>query len=278
MKINRMFRWVAPHLCSMVFPFLLPGAVAQTTVTNLNQSTPQYLHPAEIGSEYNRMYRALGTRLPTPGAERLVITGAFSYPSKWSGVANVQIATDISGQLAISGNYAGSAFSIVFDGQSLSVGGGSPGPTDQTLVDTLTNDTVEHFLFGQKSGNATRQLAAQARIDSTTVPPGTPAFCDVYQVLDRSTATWWSAGQFKVYCFDSATHLLRSVSYQSTAASGVKTQVQTYFSNWQSAGGTANSMPWSIQRYENGSLALSLTVQAASLTATANDGLFTVKN
>jgi hypothetical protein len=239
------------------------------------------LHPAQIGTEYTRIFRALGTRLETQGKERLVVTGVISQSAKWAGATNVQVVTDTSGQLRVDASSGVSASSVVFNGQNLSVSAGAPGQADQTLADTLSGDTVEHFLFGQKSGNATRLLAVNARVISKTVgtlPTGPPVFCDLYQVSDRSTTKWSSASQLKVYCFDSATHLLRSVSYQKTGASGGNTQVQTYFSDWRSIESPPKLVPWKIERYEDGSLVLSLSVQSAVLAATASDALFNIKN
>lgn len=261
-------------VCMTMWP---PAAFAQLSVGTVSTTgTMQYVHPGQISPEYAQIFRVLGTRLQTPGKERLVVTGALTQPAKVASATNVQVVSDISGQLHVAWNTGGSVSSVAFNGQSLSDSGGSANQADQALADTLAGDTVEHFLLGQKSGYATRVLAWHARVASS--PVSSPAYCDVYQVVDLGTATAQSAGQVKTYCFDSTTHLLSSVAYQTTTATGATTQVQTRFSNWQTIDSPPQSVPWKIERYENGSLVLSLTVQGASLAATANDGLFAIKN
>jgi hypothetical protein len=71
----------------------------------------------------------------------------------------------------------------------------------------------------------------------------------------------------KTYCFDSTTHLTRSVAYR---VAGVA--VETRFANWLTVGDQV--FPGAITRIENNVPVFTLTIQSVAVSPKVSDGAF----
>jgi hypothetical protein len=254
---------------SILWPLLF-GLAAVPHAAAQSLSAPR-VHRSQLGPEYRRFVSALGDRLETRGKERLTLGGNLTQPGRKAAAQSVAIVVDIAGMLRMDAA-AETASTVAFDGKQLNATSTTT-QSDQDLVDSVVFDSMEQFIVGRLQGFGIRRIASRARMTAPQNVTAATPFCDVYQVLDGSQTSWKAAAQSKMYCFDSDTHLLRSVFYTVGAASGRKS-VETRFSDWHAIESAGQMVPWKIERIENGVSVFSLTVTSAKLSPAAADGLF----
>ena len=200
-----------------------------------------------------------------------MVMASLTQPARSAAGTRVVVTTDIAGMLRLDGQIGLNAVAVVFDGKQAQNSAGQAGKADQDLVDSLTEDTVEHFLTALANGGGVRKLALRAKVSDPQHPSVPVVYCDVYQIVDRSQASWKSAPQVKSYCFDSQTHLLRGVSYRPPGGS---TLVETRYTDWRPVDATGQMASWKVERFENGTQVLAFTVQSAAVAAAASDDKF----
>ena len=210
--------------------------------------------------------RKLGQRLLTPGKERSVIIGAIVHGT--GAPARVQIAHEVPGRIRID-EQSRPSLGISDSGPWKS--GAALTPEDTDLLETFLNDSQEEFLVAQAKGMPTRYLGAGFRADDGRATNYKGPFYDLHQTFPSVMPGRANNGAPKTYFLNSETAFLEQVRYRLTRA-GRTTEVFVRISNWQRFGG--EWMPTVIERFENGSPVVTLSVNAVAFSPKTNDGLF----
>jgi len=160
------------------------------------------------------------------------------------------------------------ARTIIYDGQTARVIGGSLTNADQGLIESVVNDTAEHFFLTQMQGAPTRHLGNRFRADDGSATNYAGPFQDVFSMLDKfKWGTEIRSGN-KVYYFNSDSHLLEKVTYR-ISRNGEPVEVETRFSAWDSVEG--QQVPRGVARLENGQQVMSLTITSVAVGPRLND-------
>ena len=205
--------------------------------------------------------------------------GQLSQPGRTSTVLSVQVVLDISGDVRVD-TTSGPSFSLTFNGQQTGnsvtpAAGLASTSADQQLVDALQYNPAEHLITTIIQGNAVQRLGQSFKLTDILNPSNPPTYCEAFRTVESTTVAWRTTQQPKVYCFDSSTHLLTAVFYETTI-SGAKAYFETRYTGWYSIETQRQMVPGKIEFRQNGVPQVTLTVQSASLASEANDGLFIV--
>jgi hypothetical protein len=248
---------------------LLPGSIlvsflcAQTAApgsttapVSATAGTPGlYLTSAQIPPTLLRQFQALGSRVQTPGNERLSLAGTLTTSS---GPSNVQIVVQLGGELNITW-IAQPSQKIVFNGTAASVTGSIPSSND--LLEALVDDLPETLMLATGTGVRPRLLGQRF-----TNPAG--GLCDYYDVATYGVAVRQAAPQVKRYCFDSSTSLLQTVRYINNASQSTITQ----FGGWSAV--SSQAAPGTITRMVGGAQIFQFQAQSATVSASVADSTF----
>jgi hypothetical protein len=215
----------------------------------------------------------MGNRLEDGGKERLVLNGTLRAGGQGPPLS-VQVIRELADKIHFErrGLQRGS---LNFNGQKVEKAGEGSGVADESLLETLVNDSAEHFFAAQFQGLPTRCLGYRFRLDDGTDENYTGPFYDVYQVEDQVRISGDLRQRVKLYHFNSDTRLLERVRYQ-IERDGGPVEIEVVFDDWQSVQG--EMVPRQITRVEAGVTAFTLRVEAAGLAPRAEDGLFSSTN
>src|SRR5580704_10430440 len=130
-----------------------PVSTTPTPVTTTPVSTGQrYLQLGNLQSEDAAKALAAGTRLSVPGSEREVLTASLTASSGGtpSAPTGVTVTTQTSGQVRL--DYASGLGSVVYTGSAITATSASVGTADASIIESLTEDTPDYFLFSRATG------------------------------------------------------------------------------------------------------------------------------
>lgn len=213
--------------------------------------------------------RVIGNRLEERGKERLMIDGTLRVAGQGQPLS-VRVIRELADKIHVERKGAQRS-SLNFNGQKTQKLGDVSGVADESLIETLINDSVEHFFGGQFQGFPTRLLGFRFRLDDGTEQNYAGPFYDVYQVEDQVRVSGDLLRRVKLYHFNSDTRLLERVRYQ-TARDGLPIDVEVVLGDWQNVQG--EMVPRQITRIEAGVTAFTLRVESISLAPRIEDGLF----
>lgn len=131
-------------------------------------------------------------------------------------------------------------------------------------METLLDDTVEGLISINSHSGGTQFLGKGFRQSGGGA--NAPTY-DVVQLFYPSVLRN-GAATVKTYWFDSKTKLLARVTYKSTAGAAVEVTL----GNWQTVQG--ETIPYLVERRENGQVTVRLTLSSATVGAGAQDGKF----
>ncbi len=160
------------------------------------------------------------------------------------------------------------ARTIIYDGEAARVIGGNLTKADQALIESVVNDTAEHFFLTQIQGAPTRHLGNRFRADDGSATNYAGPFQDVFWMLNKFKMGPEIRSQYKVYYFNSDSHLLEKVTYR-ISRNGEPVEVETRFSAWHSVEG--QQVPRGVARLENGQQVMSLTITSVAVGPRLND-------
>jgi hypothetical protein len=212
--------------------------------------------------------RAIGDRLTAKGKERAILSGSIT---RGTTTTPIQITSELSGSLLYQEQGAGGGRNLGSDGKSVWAGSGSLALSDTSLVETLINDSPEHFLVGQMTRLPTRFYGAHFRTDDGRTPNYTGPFYDVYEVGDQVVQAAGSISRTKVYALNSRTGLLEQVRYK-LPSGGAQVRVQVLLGNWKQF--QNQQFPTTITRTENGQTVFTVAIASAVVSPGAADGIF----
>lgn len=211
----------------------------------------------------------MGNRLEHGGKERLMLDGTLRVGQGQP--LQVRVIRELGDKIRFERMGTGQRHSLSFNGKNLERVGDVAGAADESLLETLVNDSAEHFFEGQFQGFATRLLGFRFRLDDGTDESYAGPFYDVYQVEDQVRVSGDLRQRAKLYHFNSDTRLLERVRYQ-IERGGVPIDIEVVLGDWQMVQG--QMVPRQITRLEAGAIAFTLRVESINLAARAEDGLF----
>jgi hypothetical protein len=234
------------------------------------QTAGEYVERGRIRPQLHAVLDVLGDRLEKPGKERLTLTGTMTKAGSQQSIS-VLVVREFPERLRLEEEVDGERRVTVFNGDSVRRNWNSHNRRDEDLIETLTRDSIEHFLTTQLGGAATRFLGARFRLDDGTTSNYRGPLYDLYEISEANRVGREVRRQTKIYYFNSDTHLLERVKYQ-IQRDGPATIVEVRLNKWQEVQG--QKLPGEIVRLENDTPVLTLNINSAGVSARAADGLF----
>jgi len=232
------------------------------------QAVQGYVNPNGLGSEVRDYLRAYGTRLITPGKERTILIGTYSNGAM-TAPATITFQLPNQTRLDLGGS---SPKTLILNGSQTSVT--APG-SDQDLLETLSDDTAESFLFGLSNGVPTQFLGSRFRSDAPNGNTDSTSYAgplrDIYRRRAPVAAVTGSPVRAKMYRFDSRTKYFAGCRYTITR-NGVPVAVEVVHGSWMTVG--TESFPTSITRIENGTQVFSISIQQVLTAVKSLDSTF----
>lgn len=253
-----------------------PGANRKVAPPNQSQSkaVPRvksgYVSRAALQPRLRDALGVMGNRLEDGGKERLMLDGTLRVGGQGQPLP-VRVIRELADKIHFERMGAGQRHSLSFNGQRIGKVGDVSDVADESLLETLVNDSAEHFFEGQFQGLPTRFLGFRFRLDDGTDDKYAGPFYDLYQVEDQVRVSGHLRQRVKLYHFNSDTRLLERVHYQ-IERDGVPVDIEVVLGDWQKVQG--EMVPRQITRVEAGATAFTLRVEAISLAPRAEDGLF----
>src|SRR5258708_7457743 len=232
---------------------------AQNPIAAPNGKSEDYVRSSRLWPQLRWNLKAFGDRLEKPGKERLTMTGTLAHARVTQAVILILEFPD---HLRIEAGNIGPHQITTFNGKAAAKVGGPLDQSEQDLIETLVNDTAEHFFAGQMEGRATRCLGRRFRADDGATPNYTGPYYDLYEVSDQINSATDTRIQSKTFYFDSNGLLLQKVRYQ-ILRNGVPVEVETRISDWQPAQG--QQIPRRVVRLENDQPVMALTITALAM-------------
>ncbi len=209
---------------------------------------------------------ALGARLNTAGSERVVHSGTLTDRN---GKRNFTVTTELPGKIRVDDpGQQGKA--LAFDGNNVASSKGVVSADDNDLLELLAHDTQEGFLAAVANGGGLRQIGGNFRTDDGKTLDYKGPWLEIYQINFPSASRSDKAVRAKFYMFDSSTHLLQRVSYDSGGGSSAR--VEVVFGPWLAVQG--NQIPGKITRLENGVKKLEVEFSTATFAKGVSDNAF----
>ena len=264
-------RFLASLSAIMLVTALLPRAAAQggPTVTVSGGRTIT-LSERLVWPHLRAQVRAVGSHLIVKGNERSTLGGSITRGGTSTPIG---IVTEVSGNLRYQEQGSDGIKTLATDTNTISAASGSLAFSDTDLVETLLNDSSDHFLVGQMTSAPTRFHGANYRMDNGKNPNYKGPWYDLYEVADQVFEPSGKARRIKQYCLNSQTLLLERVRYKLTRGGG-QVRVEVLLTNWKQFQG--QQYPTTIARTENGQPIFTVVITTAAAAPAATDGLFSV--
>ncbi|MCI0625143.1 MAG: hypothetical protein L0387_26455 [Acidobacteria bacterium] len=212
---------------------------------------------------------ALGDRLERSGKERVVLQGTLQRTG--SPAIPVKLTRELPGLLRLEEAAGTQTRVTTFDGKEIKKSGGLVSQQDEDLLETLLNDSADHFFIAQAQGAPVRFLGSRFRLDDGRTKTYQGSYYEVYQVTDRAKIKREAGQQSKLYYVNSDTLLVERVRYE-MVRDGARIRVLVQMSQWGQI--QDQRLPRQIVRLENGQPVLSLSITAAAVSPRVDDGIF----
>lgn len=207
-----------------VVGILAVGLMVQGQVKNSKNEV--YLHKGLQPTQIREIARAIGKRTESPGAERLSLSGTIS--SRGGAAAPVTLLFEWPNRVRVQSTGQRAA---VFDGDRLSSSSGTATVDEQDLAEMLAFDSVEGFLRQAAQRRAIRLVDSATTVADSRVRNPLRGVCELYLLEDEQAIRGSRARTGKMFCFDAATKLLKSVAYQRNGLA-----VETRYEEWRITG------------------------------------------
>jgi len=251
----------------------LPRADAQGTVATADSAAKQqhYFSFSGLPGSLQDYYRALGNEL-RPGSERTVLTGTLTTPD---GTVPFTFTRELdqNARMDIGGTKPAAVVASGLLGDPSVTTGASE--TEDAIMETLTDDSPESFIYGVVDGASYRRIGGRFRTDDGTTPDYSGPFYDLYWRVSRVSALPGKPLREKLVFFDSLTQLFANSRYSAVRLDGTAVQVEVSYDNWTKVDG--RPVPGTISRTENGRQVFSIRVTSVASATSAADGLFTAR-
>jgi hypothetical protein len=249
--------------------------------TNNSQPRPRNdvkrVKQVRLWPQFQSTLRALGDRLEAPGKERLILTGTIRRNSGKAGGTPMRMIVELPDKFRLEEQLGNKIRVTAFDGERQTRLERSDedirDERDEDEIESLIFDGIDHLFSGQMAGLAKREIGAYLQPNHTTFANYVGPYYNVYEVVDRITHTAANRMQRKLYYFNAKTSLPEIIRYQVERGRG-PLNIEVRFADWHNFNGQL--IPKTFTRLENGAEALKLSVDAASIQATADDSMFSI--
>jgi hypothetical protein len=231
--------------------------------------SPSRVRAGVLWPQLREYLKALGGRIEEPGKERLTLSGSINRVAQ-PGVPFIAI-LEFPDRLRFETQAGPETGVIKYDGRVSRDRWGALSNADRDLIESLVNDSVEHFFKVQAEGAPTRHLGNRFRADDGSSENYAGPYHDIFSLMETIKEGASSTSQTKRYYFNSETRLLERVTYQ-VSRNGEDVKVETEFSDWKKV--QDQQVAHRIVRLENGQAVITLTVTSANVAAQLDDGLF----
>ena len=233
------------------------------------QKRNAYLRRSSLRPKLAWGLRDFGDRFEKPGNERVSIFGTLQTATDAKPLPVVVI-NEFPEQIRLTISTGNARQTVVFNHGE--VRNAAPlTDLEKSLMETLANDSAEHFFWSQMESQATRFLGDRYRLDDGPAQNYEGPYYDVYQVMDESNLTTEGQPAPKFFHFNSNTFLLERIVYQIVGDSDSK-RVEVSLGDWRKQNG--QSSPFRIERIENGQSVFVLSVNSVHFGPRIEDGTF----
>jgi hypothetical protein len=238
---------------------------AQSANSKVAAPVPSYLRQSGIHPNARDVLAAIGKRLQVPGFERITYQCSYTDSNSTSPATFIwQLPGYVS--LTISNNNK----TYVLDPNSGLQNGNALSSSELNMLESLSSDLPEGFLYAMTGQGAFRFLGQRFRTDNGRTANYQGPWYDIFETVAKVAAQNNTSRQ-KFYYFDSTTKLLAQVQYKIPHGNS-DTVVTTLYKNWMTL--QSNMVPGQIVRQENGSTVFTLTVNSVTVQAQQNDAVF----
>ena len=143
---------------------------------------------------------------------------------------------------------------------------------DCALLEMLTDDGPDGFLYGPRNGASVRNLGTNFRVGKEQHADYTGPYYDVFIRQSPVKACPSQPVRHKLYYFDSITKLF-VMSRQTVNVGGTPMNIEIDYKGWTAQPGGA-MMPQTITRKENGITKYSFAISTLQSAAASSDGMF----
>jgi hypothetical protein len=211
----------------------------------------------------------LGDRLERKGKERLTLIGTLRLAGESQAVP-VRIVGEFPDRLRLEIGGQGARV-LTFDGEGAWKDENPLDQLEQSIMETVANDSIDHFFSAQMEGSVAHFIGPRFRMDDGQREAYNGPFYDVYQIVDTVRFGQDARQQVKLYYFNSDTQLLERVRYE-VERDGAQVKIEVRLTGWQRVNN--QQIPGRITRLENNQTVLTLAIESAGVEAKANDRLF----
>lgn len=258
------------------YAFITMGPKAQQSVSGFGQDSVDVGRPSAnrvragvVWPQLRPYLKALGDRLEQAGKERLTLSGTLDRAGEQR-IAFTGI-LEFPDRLRLMTPSGRQTRTLIHNRETARAAGTVLSNADRDLIESLVNDSAEHFFKAQAEGAPTRHLGDRFRADDGAMGNYSGPYYDLFSLQDTVIIGSASRSQTKHYYFNSETRLLDRVTYEISRNSEI-IAVETQLSDWRKV--QEQQIAHRIVRLENGQPVISLTITAASVAAGLNDGLF----
>lgn len=233
------------------------------TGSEARKASSDYIEPLNLPGVFQRYARSLGDRIKKPGNERLVLIGELGSGGKKDPIAAT---VELTGKVRV--EYGAQKRTVVFDkGDAAALRLSQD--TDQALIDTFAYDSGEALLYSVMQGALPRVLGFGFVSQQDHGAFG--ARLDIFELTQVIQSGSRDATLTKQFQFDTATGLLRRVSYRSFKGN-TPVKVETEFSDYQTL--PVGRVPKQIKRKEGGNVTLEIVLTSVQTSQKQNDNVF----
>lgn len=249
-KLSRrdLFRMSAVGLAGGISPLLSQSRAAHT----------DYIGQSALPSVVRIHAERLGDRVFAPGKERLLLSGVLTDAA--GGQSPAALIYQLPNMVRLQA--AGSLRNLVFDGTAARATG-TIGSSEEAVLESLTDDTMEGFLDSIRNGSSVRLLGRNFRPEGSL-----GSGVDIYDVRGPARSRRDRIQRQKRFYFDNTSALLLRVRYND-ASRGL---TETRFSQWRDV--NAAAVPGVIERLENDRPVFVFRLTTAEVQSKGDDRIF----
>lgn len=230
------------------------------------------LNRAQLGHHVVRALDALGDRFESPGRARSILTGAFVRHVGGTQVsAPMVLLREFPDKVRFEVQTASGLRVLGHDGRQSWSQDSSISREDAALVEELVTDSVEHFITGQATGDATFHLGDMFRLNDSSDAEYAGPFYDILRVDDTFRNSSGLRARPTLFYLNSRTGLPERIVYE-LPGEGATTRVEVEFGEWFTVAG--QKLPRRTAWKKGGALVGELIVNQAVFSPSANDGIF----
>lgn len=249
---------VTPSWRSLLSPFALGLSLCAQSQRS------DYLAEIGLPSDIKPQLSVVGTRLASPGRERLNVVGTLTMAGK---SIPGSVVWELPGKLRIE-RLGEKVITATAPPLAVTPAQEALSAAEDDLVESLLNDRQEAFLYEVRNGSMPRSVARLVYQSKEAALRETGPVFDIYETAAQPDKRARASARAKRYFFDSFSGQLGKVVYL-IDRDGQKLVVETLLSNWQILEGVR--LPLTIERRHNGAVIFTFVAASVVVSARSSD-------